>query len=279
MTNTGQILRTVPENFDSQAVAEIDLRLTSLAADHNVSIIWAIESGSRAWGFPSPDSDYDGRFIYVRSLDQYLSPWQPRDVIEMPIEGDMDVNGWDLGKAIKLMLRGNAVVVEWLQSPIVYRGNQKFRDDMLQLAETCADRLNSMRHYFHLGTQQWQRFLALGNEAPAKKLFYAARPALCLRWLRVHPYRNVPPMHFQTLLQEAETPILIIQNFERLVQAKAASRELGKTDNSLDVKAFIDTEYELAKPLLDGTFRTQSPENIEMARSLFHQMVLQSEIK
>ena len=277
MTIAGQILRAVPESFDPQALAEIDLRLASLTAVHNVRIIWAIESGSRAWGFPSPDSDYDGRFIYVRSLDQYLSPWQPRDVIEMPIEGDMDVNGWDLGKAMKLMIKGNAVVVEWLQSPIIYQGDPRFQNDMLQLAETCADRLSSMRHYFHLGTQQWQRFLALGNEAPAKKLFYAARPALCLRWLRVHSNRNVPPMHFQTLLHEADTPLPIIQSFEQLVKAKAATRELGKTENSVDVKAFIDTEYALAEPLLSGTIRTQSPENIEMARSLFHRMVLQSE--
>jgi hypothetical protein len=79
----------------------------------------AIESGSRAWGFPSPDSDYDCRFIFVRPIEDYLSPWQRRDVIETPLEGDFDVNGWELGKAIRLLAKGNAVIIEWLMSPIV----------------------------------------------------------------------------------------------------------------------------------------------------------------
>ncbi|MFE3443732.1 DNA polymerase beta superfamily protein [Nocardia sp. NPDC059180] len=84
----------------------------------------AIESGSRAWGFPSPDSDYDCRFLYVASLDTYLSPWRTRDVIETPLVGLLDVNGWDLGKALRLLVKGNAVLIEWLQSPIVYRGDR-----------------------------------------------------------------------------------------------------------------------------------------------------------
>lgn len=266
-------LRTVPDHFDKNAVDEIDRRLEDIAADHAVTIAWAIESGSRAWGFPSPDSDYDARFIYVRSIDQYLSPWHPRDVIEMPIEGEMDVNGWDLGKAIKLMLKGNAVVLEWLQSPIIYSGDRQFRDEMLSLAEQCADRISSMRHYYHLGTQQWERFLALGDEAPAKKLFYAARPALCLRWLEVHEKRNVPPMHFQTLLREAETPTLILESFEQLVAAKAQTRELGYANVSEDVRSFINKAYQTVERQLQVDNRPQPPENIERAKSFFYDLV------
>lgn len=148
--------RFVPDYFDEKAVNEIDRRLEDISTQHKVKIAWAIESGSRAWGFPSPDSDYDARFIYVRSVDQYLSPWAPRDVIEMPVEDDMDVNGWDLSKAIKLMLKGNAVVLEWLQSPIIYSGDLLFKEEMLSLANQCANRISTMRHYFHLGTQQWE---------------------------------------------------------------------------------------------------------------------------
>ncbi|MGL5837649.1 MAG: nucleotidyltransferase domain-containing protein [Sphingorhabdus sp.] len=269
-----QFLRTIPDYFDVQAVNEIDRRLSAIADTHNVTVVWAIESGSRAWGFPSPDSDYDGRFIYARSIDQYLSPWQPRDVIEMPIEDDMDVNGWDLGKAIKLMLKGNAVVVEWLQSPIVYHGDVQFRDEMLELADICADRVSSMRHYYHLGTQQWQRFLTMGAEAPAKKLFYAARPALCLRWLRLHGEKNVPPMHFQTLLRDADAPASIAEDFEKLVAEKAETRELGKTAIPCHVRDFIDGEYVQVEPLLSGSVRKQSPENVERARALFHRTII-----
>ncbi len=265
--------RCVPDYFDRQAVNEIDRRLGKITVEHNVKIAWAIESGSRAWGFPSPDSDYDARFIYVRPVDQYLSPWAPRDVIEMPVEGDMDVNGWDLGKAIKLMLKGNAVVLEWLQSPIVYTGDPLFKHEMLSLANQCANRINSMRHYFHLGTQQWERFLALGDAAPAKKLFYSARPALCLRWMRLNGDRSIPPMNFQTLLLEADTPIGISSEFEQLVAAKAQTRELGRTDISAEVSAFILGEYRLTEASLPATTPAQSPENIERAKSLFYKLV------
>ena len=46
--------------------------LKKIEEQENVKIIMAIESGSRAWGFASPDSDYDVRFIYVRKEEDYL---------------------------------------------------------------------------------------------------------------------------------------------------------------------------------------------------------------
>ncbi len=267
-----QWLRAVPDALDGSAVAEIDRRLSAIATTQRVCIPWAIESGSRAWGFPSPDSDYDARFIYVRSVDQYLSPWQPRDVIEMPIEGDMDVNGWDLGKAIKLMLKGNAVVTEWLQSPIIYQGDVDFRDEMLALARHCGNRINAVHHYYHLGIKQWNAFNAPTKIIPAKKLFYAARPALCLRWLRLHSDKNVPPMDFQTLLEEAETPREIADHFRGLIAAKAITRELGSMTVANAVTAFINMEYAEPIPMLNGNPIPQNAENIEMASNLFYRM-------
>src|SRR4051812_49968845 len=119
-------LRHIPDSFSPPVVAAIDARLSDVEAEHEVRIALAIESGSRAWGFPSPDSDYDCRFIYLRRPQTYLSLFQGRDVIETPLEGEMDVNGWDLSKALRLLLKGNAVVIEWLTSPIQYAGNTKF---------------------------------------------------------------------------------------------------------------------------------------------------------
>lgn len=87
-------------------------------------IPWAIESGSRAWGFPSPDSDYDCRFIFVRPRDHYLALWPARDVIETPLDTTFDVNGWDLAKAVRLIAKGNATAIEWLRSSIVYAGER-----------------------------------------------------------------------------------------------------------------------------------------------------------
>src|SRR3712207_5563631 len=104
--------RSIPSSFDPAIVATIDGRLDLIERSHRVRLPLAIESGSRAWGFPSPDSDYDCRFIFVRCEEDYLSLRPKRDVIETPLEGELDVNGWDLAKALRLMLKGNAVVLE-----------------------------------------------------------------------------------------------------------------------------------------------------------------------
>src|SRR5690349_4323460 len=114
------------EALSEGARAEILRRLGLLTHEHDIRVLLAVESGSRAWGFHSPDSDYDARFIYVRSDDAYLSLSPPRDVIETPIEGLFDVNGWDLGKALRLMIRGNSVIHEWLASPHVYVSDMAF---------------------------------------------------------------------------------------------------------------------------------------------------------
>lgn len=153
-------LRSIGQGMDPAVVEQIDARLRRVESEENAAILLAVESGSRAWGFPSPDSDYDCRFLFVRSLDDYLSPWQSRDVIETPLDKIFDVNGWELGKALKLLLKGNAVVIEWLCSPIAYRGDAAFRDGLLELARRHADRKMIGRHYLHLGERQRRTYFA-----------------------------------------------------------------------------------------------------------------------
>ncbi len=131
-------MRAIPDDFDPAVVAEIDGRLAAIQDDHGVSIPWAIESGSRAWGFASLDSDYDCRFFYVRPKRSYLDLWPDRDVIETPLVGLLDVNGWDLGKAVRLAVEGNATVGEWLRSPTVYLGEEAFRDQLIDLVASVA---------------------------------------------------------------------------------------------------------------------------------------------
>ena len=212
-----------------------------------VAIPWAIESGSRAWGFPSPDSDYDCRFVFVRPRDDYLSPWPRRDVIERPIDGILDVSGWDLGKAIKLLLKGNAVVIEWLRSPIVYRGCAEFRDDLLALAERHVHRESIARHYLHLGEGQRQSHFGEGKTVKLKKIFYALRPASALRWLRLNPDHAVAPMHFPTLIAESEPPEEVKALVAELTRRKATTRELGAAPLPDVIARFIDEEFAQAR--------------------------------
>lgn len=165
------LTRSLAEGMDPAVVARIDERLAAVRQAEGVAIPLAIENGSRAWGFPSPDSDYDCRFVFVRPVDHYLALWPRRDVIETPLEGELDVGGWELGKAIRLLLKGNAVIVEWLNSPIAYGVDETFRSAFLELADKIAERDLIGRHYLHLGVRQRNTYFADHKSVALKKLF------------------------------------------------------------------------------------------------------------
>jgi uncharacterized protein len=245
-------LRDLPSSFSQEIVANIDRRLAAVEAEHGISIALAIESGSRAWGFPSPDSDYDCRFVFVRPINQYLSPWQHRDVIETPLVDDLDVNGWELGKALKLLLKGNAVIIEWLRSPIVYCGDAQFREEFLAFATQFTSRDLIGRHYLHLGERQRRTYFGDGKAVPQKKIFYALRPAAALRWLRLHPDQAVAPMHFPTLMDECDPPGEVADVISDLMKRKAISRELGTEPLPEPIAMFIDTEFDKGRNLFEG---------------------------
>lgn len=266
-------LRAIPESFSGAIVESIDERLRALCVQEQVTIPLAIESGSRAWGFPSPDSDYDCRFIYVRRLDDYLSPWPRRDVLETPLDHIFDVNGWDLGKAIKLLLKGNAVVIEWLMSPAIYSADPFFRQALIQFAERYAHRDLVGRHYLHLGAKQRRAYFGDANAVPMKKLFYALRPAAALRWLRAHPDAAVAPMHFPTLMEGCGAPEDVLQVVEEMMAAKAITKELGATMLPDAVGRFIDEEYAAASLLFEGRAEGPPPEALDAAEHLFRSLV------
>jgi predicted nucleotidyltransferase len=236
-------MRSLPDTFDAQVVERIDERLDGVESAHEVRIPWAIESGSRAWGFPSPDSDYDCRFFYVRAEDAYLTPWVPRDVIETPLDAVYDVNGWDVRKAVELLVRGNAVVVEWLKSPYVYRGDPGFQADLIALADEIADRSAVGRHYTHVCQGQWERY---GQEAemPLKRLFYALRPAACVRWLEAHPGAATPPMELQVLLEQSGAEATVIRLVDEMVDLKSRTREMGIGPAPAVLKAYVEDALE-----------------------------------
>ena len=246
-------MRSIPDDLDQAVVSRIDARLTGVETDHHVVIGWAVESGSRAWGFPSPDSDYDCRFLYLRPADAYLSPWLPRDVIETPLDHVYDVNGWDLRKAVDLMVRGNATVTEWLRSPIVYRGEPAFRDLMLNLADQVTEPALIARHYAHVGQLQWDRLGAGDPDRPVrlKGVFYCLRPAAALRWMRSHPGQVAPPMRLQTLLEESEAAPDVLAAVGELVAVKGRTRELGAGRLPPILRTFVLDE--LTAPDFEGT--------------------------
>ncbi len=248
--------RALAPGMDTAVVAQVDARLAAVAAEHGVAIPLAVESGSRAWGFPSPDSDYDCRFVYVRSQADYLSPWLHRDVVETPLDTVLDVGGWDLRKALQLLVKGNATVLEWLRSPIGYDVDPAFRQAFLDLAAEVVDPAALRRHHAHVGRGH-REAVGDGRDAPLKQVLYALRPAVTLRWLREHPDAVVPPMDLPTLLAEVEVAADVRAAVGDLVARKAVTRELGSGDVPAPVLALVDAELAGGDDLLDAPVDTE----------------------
>lgn len=183
--------------IDPDRRAEILLALDEIEHKCEVKIILAIESGSRAWGFPSADSDYDVRIIYAHPRDWYLSVFEGRDVIEQAISGDLDIGGWDLRKTLRLLAAGNAVVHEWLASPIVYRQDETATATLKQLAIQAFDPRATYHHYLSMAAKKLD--VIEGEQVTAKRFLYGMRTLLCARW--VVEIGSAPPMRFADLLQ------------------------------------------------------------------------------
>lgn len=147
-------------------------KLWEIEAKYDVEVLWAIESGSRAWGFESPDSDFDVRFIYKHKPGFYLALDKGRDVIELPIDETWDVSGWDLDKTLKLLFKSNPTLCEWLQSPIVYHQTD-FIERIRQHAQTYFSEKKMLHHYLNTAKGQMQKYLLSEQVKPKKILCFA----------------------------------------------------------------------------------------------------------
>lgn len=217
--------------IDPNIRQEVERRLAQIAGQDGVNFLLAVESGSRAWGFPSPDSDYDVRFIYVRPWQDYITLRSVRDVIERPIVDDLDVNGWDIRKALGLLLKHNAVVAEWINSPIRYLPEHSAVSRLRDLADQYFDPRGYALHYASLGRNNLERWDANAETIPAKRYFYALRPALSVRALRLHPDKR-PPMRLQELMEITDLGSDLSTEIQHLVELKAQAREVAGTKRS-----------------------------------------------
>jgi uncharacterized protein len=220
---------------------DIQARLDRIEADHDVRLLMAVESGSRAWGFPSPDSDYDVRFVYVRPRDWYLSLRPGRDVIETPIIDEIDLGGWDVRKALGLLLKSNAVVSEWIESPIRYRADDPFVARLAGLADAVLDPRALAHHYANLGGRDQRRRMDRGDGITVKAYLYALRSALSIRALRLDPGTR-PPMNLQALIAVADLPDGIVAQIDDLVLAKSRANERATGTHRPGIDALIAAE-------------------------------------
>lgn len=188
--------------IDPAIRGEIEATLARIEKEFNVKVLFACESGSRGWGFASPDSDYDVRFIYVHHVDWYLTVFPGRDVIELPINEVYDVSGWDLRKALGLLRNGNATLVEWLSSPVVYMSDPEFLSAVRQAAEQVHRPERAFHHYLHMAKKNYREHLR-GEMVRLKKYLYVLRPLLACLWIEQN--RGPVPMRFQDLVDALVT--------------------------------------------------------------------------
>ncbi|WP_312471168.1 nucleotidyltransferase domain-containing protein [Neobacillus sp.] len=240
--------------------------IKKMEEEFDVKICYAVESGSRAWGFPSKDSDYDVRFIYIHKKDWYLSIDQKREVIELPINDLLDINGWELRKALRLFKKSNPPLMEWLHSGIVYYQAYSLVDKMKVIQEKVFLPQSALYHYLNMAKGNYRDYLQ-GEQVKIKKYFYVLRPILACKW--IEKYNSVPPIEFQELVKALLEEGELKQEIASLLERKIRGDELNLESKVTVINDFIEKEIhrledytktlKISKedntPLLDGLFR------------------------
>jgi hypothetical protein len=210
-----------------------------IESDQQVKVIYACESGSRAWGFPSANSDYDVRFIYLHPTNWYLTVEDKRDVIENPVVNNLDIQGWDLRKALQLFRKSNPPLFEWLGSPIVYAEPYSIAGKMRELAKVYYSPTTCVYHYLHMAENNFREYLK-GEEVWAKKYFYVLRSILAIQWIEAG--FGVAPTAFGDLLERMIPSGQLKREIQNLIAMKREGDELANVPRNILIGGFIEAE-------------------------------------
>ncbi|NRD80114.1 nucleotidyltransferase domain-containing protein [Bacillus sp. BRMEA1] len=218
--------------------------LKKVEEDYNVKILFACESGSRAWGFPSRDSDYDVRFIYIHKKEDYLAidPMgigTKRDVIELPINESLDISGWDLTKTLRLFRKSNPPLMEWLNSGIVYYQAFTTIEKMQVLSKSVFSPVFCLHHYLNMANNNFQTYIK-AEKIKIKKYFYVLRPLLAAKWIET--YNEFPPLEFPTLLSTLLPQGELEKEIQSLLKRKKAGEEFDIEPNIQIINNFVSEE-------------------------------------
>lgn len=228
-------------------VSEIKEKLDEIEKKEGVRILHAVESGSRAWGFASPDSDYDVRFVYVRPKEDYIRLDEPRDVIEWQLDEVLDINGWDLKKALRQFAKGNATLFEWSGSPIVYRTTKEW-EKIREVSKHYFSEKSAIYHYYGTANTTFKEYLQ-EDRVRYKKYFYALRPLLAAQY--IERYHTAPPVLFDELLT-LDIASELRAGIEELLEIKKITTEKEENPQMPVIRSFIETEVARQKEIADN---------------------------
>jgi predicted nucleotidyltransferase len=224
--------------------ATIMRALRDIESREDVAVLYACESGSRGFGFASPDSGYDVRYVYVRRLARYLTLEPARDVIEQPPGGELGIDGWDLRKALQLLRDSDPTLLEWLRSPIVYACNETFTTRLRAAAERAFSPVRGYHHYVSMARKNLRQHLT-GTEIRHKTYLVVLRPLLAARWIREQ--RGVPPMRFAELAEATLDDPAVITEINALLALTMRAGEAATGPRRPFLHDFIERELEAAQ--------------------------------
>lgn len=241
---------------------QIQSEINRLAVEQQIRVLYACESGSRAWGFASPDSDYDVRLIYLNTTEWYLSVLPKDENIDIFADNDLDINGWDIRKVLRLMLKSNATPYEWLQSPISYVLDEDFRAALWSLGQHYFQPRSTMHHYLGLAQNAFRKGLVTEFDINIKKYFYVFRPLFAAMW--VAEKGGVPPMTFSDLMPVLDGYPAIKPLVMDLWQQKLNAGEGDAVRIIPQLLDFIDTQIERCYTIADATeLRETNPDMLD----------------
>jgi predicted nucleotidyltransferase len=251
---------------------EIKIQLQKIEKDNDVKILYAVESGSRAWGFASIDSDWDVRYIYIHQPEWYLSIDEKKDSLEEILPNEIDLSGWEIRKALRLFRKSNPPLMEWLHSPLLYLEHGNFATSLRNLSTEYFNPKNCLHHYLHMAEGNYKEYLQK-DIVRTKKYFYVLRPILACEW--IESTNTMAPMEFEKLLEKLVKDARLKNEILTLLSRKKSGEELSEEPRIQLLNDYLENKIVYYQNLVKTFENTFSPDTLNLNK-LFRKTLEQS---
>jgi predicted nucleotidyltransferase len=240
---------------------EIKIQLQKVEHDKNIKILYAVESGSRAWGFASTDSDWDVRYVYIHRPEWYLSIDDKKDSMEEILPNDIDLSGWEIRKALKLFRKSNPPLMEWLRSPLLYKEQGGFANALRGLSAEYFNPKNCLHHYLHMAEGNFREYLQK-DMVRTKKYFYVIRPVLACEW--IESTNTMAPMEFEILFQKLVKDDELKKEISTLLSRKKSGEELSEEPKIEILNNFLESKISYYQNLVKSFGKIPSGDTLNL---------------
>lgn len=254
-------------------IAEIQKELLRLEKQHDIKILYAVESGSRAWGFSSTNSDWDVRYIYIHQLDWYLKIDDKKDNQEELLPNAIDLSGWELKKALRLFRKSNPPLLEWLQSSLIYSQNYSTADKLRGLIKDFFNIKLCLHHYLHMAENNYKAYLQKDN-VQLKKYFYALRPILACDWIKQN--HTMAPIEFHKLVESQVTDRILKNEIQSLLTKKMSGEETDEEPKIQLLNTFLEQKINNYNEYIKTLPSIKEPPNTALLDQLFKDTIYEA---